>query len=344
MEIPLPALQNLAYFLVFASIVAYAALDGFDLGVGVLHLYARNDHDRRIFLNAIGPLWDGNSVWIVIAFGVLFAGFPHVFASLMSGLYLPMMILVFGFMFRAAAMEFRSKRPEPSHRQFWDFCFFASSFFLSLDFGMIVANLMIGLPIETNGELVRAQLDFFNPYSFMIGLLNVALFSLHGSIFLAMKTTGELRIRVRELVPFCVSAFLVLWGISTVMTALLMPKMFVPFFEYPILLIFVVIALATIFSIPYFEKRGQYQAAFLASTGSIAMLVTLVGIGFYPVLLKSSIADEHTLTIYNSSSSRTTLSIVAAVALTGIPLSFFYFKMLYNAFKGHVEIDDKISY
>lgn len=337
----LTTLQLFAFAIFFFSAIAYAALDGFDLGVGCLHLFARTDHERRIFLNAIGPVWDGNSVWIVISMGVLFAAFPKAFASLCSGMYLPVMFLVFSFMFRAAAIEFRSKYETWWWRIMWDIFFFLSSLLLSIDLGMIIGNMIAGVPMDAQGNFDSEKFQFMNAYSFAIGILNLHLFMMHGAIYLVLKTEGELRERLQELTYVVIWAFMFFWVIGTGLTYILERHMFHQFEQYPALLIIAFVAIGSIFSIIYYQRRNAYMKAFLASCFAIALLVLLVGIGLYPHILISTVDFEnHSLTIYNSSSSLITLQVIGLVVLTGVPLSVFYMSYLYRVFKGKVEIKD----
>ncbi|MEX1012737.1 MAG: cytochrome d ubiquinol oxidase subunit II [Waddliaceae bacterium] len=337
-------LQIFTYLVFFASIVAYAALDGFDLGVGALHLLVKKDKERRIFLNSIGPVWDGNSVWIVIAIGVLFAGFPFAFAKLFSSLYLPMMFLIVGLMFRTVAMEFRSKSPLTKWRTFWDITFALSSYLLMINLGMIIGALITGLPIDENGKFLRDQFQFITIYSVSISLLVTSLFALHGAIYLAMKTDGELRDRVKSWVPTLSTIFVFFWFTATLLTVIREPYMFDRFKEHPVLFFIALLAVGCILSISYFERVGRYGLAFVASTGSIALLVTLVGIGIFPHIVTSSIDYRNSLTLYNASSGLITLRVIMVVVLIGLPLSFGYLFFLYRTFRGKVEIDEKTSY
>lgn len=341
----LTTLQVFVFFLFVVSMIAYAALDGFDLGVGCLHLFARTDHERRIFLNSIGPVWDGNSVWIVICVGVLFAGFPKAFTSLFSGLYLPMMGLLFGFMFRAVAMEFRSKRKGKAWRRTWDFLFFLSSLALTLNLGFIIGNLIEGVPLDDKGHVIKEQLHFFSVYTFSVALLNLFLFSMHGAIYLTMKTEGELQERIQRWVTPLIFGFTLSWSTTTFFTAIHCPHMLAPFLKYPFLFGVVLLAIGSIFSIPFAESRRYYGLAFIASCGSIATLVTLTGIGLYPFVIRSSVlTEEHSLTLFNSSTSHATLLAISIVALIGVPLTFFYLSYLYRVFRGKVHIDETVSY
>ncbi|MDX9976060.1 MAG: cytochrome d ubiquinol oxidase subunit II, partial [FCB group bacterium] len=181
-------LQSYWFVLLGALLTGYAILDGFDLGVGILHPAARTDHDRRIFLNSIGPLWDGNEVWLVTFGGAMFAAFPEVYRSVFSGFYTAFMMLLFGLIFRAVSIEFRSKTQSRIWRSIWDYGFFFSSLLATFLFGVAVGNAMVGMPINEKGVYVGDFFDLLLPYPILVGVFTVALFAMHGSIYLYLKT------------------------------------------------------------------------------------------------------------------------------------------------------------
>ncbi|VHO04436.1 cytochrome d ubiquinol oxidase subunit II [Candidatus Rhabdochlamydia sp. T3358] len=333
-------LQHIALLIFLFSAIAYATLDGFDLGVGCLHLFARKDEERRVFLNAIGPVWDGNSVWIVISTGILLAGFPKVFASLLSGLYIPMMLLVFGFMFRSAAMEFRSKKESSLWRRTWDMLFFLASLLISVDLGLILGNLIQGMPLNHTGIILWDQLHFMNPYAFLIACFTLIFFTLHGCLYLLIKTEGDIQKHLLKLSYPLVIAFLVLWLATTLATYAYFPFMMDRIFTYPSLLIFVIISLFGVFCIPYQLYKERFGWAFIGSCIAILSLMLLYAIGTYPDLIISSKDPENlSLSIFNSSSSPITLWVIFIVALAGAPLSIFYVSYVYKIFKGKVKLD-----
>src|SRR5262249_39738146 len=159
-------------------LTGYAILDGFDLGIGILHPLARTDEERRVFMNSIGPLWDGNEVWLVTFGGALFAAFPNAYATAFSAFYTPFMLLLFALIFRAVSMEFRSKHPSPAWRQFWDGSFCAASTLATLLFGVAVGNSILGIPIDASQEFTGRFLDFLRPYPLLVGALAIAVFAL----------------------------------------------------------------------------------------------------------------------------------------------------------------------
>ena len=205
------SLNDIWYVLFIVIISGYLVLDGFDLGVGILHLFvARSDHERRVTLNSIGPVWDGNEVWLVVGGGALFAAFPLVYASLFSGFYLAMMLVLLFLIMRTVAIEFRSKRPSPTWRSFWDFMFFLSSLFISVLLGVAFGNIISGIPLDAAGNISAPLFDLLTPFALLVAVTTVAMLALHGSIYLAMKTEGDLLKRVTTLAPRLMVVFFTL--------------------------------------------------------------------------------------------------------------------------------------
>ena len=190
-------LRTVWFILLGVLLAGYAILDGFDLGVGILHPGARDDGERRIFMNSIGPLWDGNEVWLVTFGGALFAAFPEAYATAFSAFYLPFMLLLCALIFRAVSMEFRSKSESPVWRRSWDWSFFLSSLAAAVLFGIAVGDSMLGIPIGPDREFHGGLLDLLRPYSLLVGALNASMFAMHGAIYLHLKTEGQLQRRVR---------------------------------------------------------------------------------------------------------------------------------------------------
>lgn len=325
------------------AIIAYATLDGFDLGVGCLHLFTKTDQERRIMINTIGPVWDGNSTWIVIGGGVLFAAFPKAFSILAPNLYTPFMLMLFGFMLRAAAIEFRSKNKNPTWRSFWDISFFIASLILASIVGIVLGNLIHGMPLDSSGVIEGGLPALLKPYTLTIGLMGIACFMMHGSIFVLMKTEGPFHEKIRRWTHLTIAFFLLMWIIGSTLTFTLQPHMVRPFLLFPPLAIVPLLSLASILAIPYFIRKKQDGYAFLSSCLSIFFLLSLFLLGTYPNIVRSTLDPAASLTLMNSSVSELALWILVGVSMTGAPLSFFYFPYVYRVFKGKV-ILDKMSY
>lgn len=338
--ITLEMLQVATYLVMMFAVIAYATLDGFDIGVGLLHLFMKGDYERRVMINSIGPVWDGNSTWIVIGSGVLFAGFPRAFANLTSGFYTATMILLFGFMLRAASIEFRSKKPKLAWRYFWDSCFAIASLIVGASVGLILGNMIQGIPLNKLGVYEGGLFSLVGFYPLLVALFGLSLFTMHGSIYLLMKTEGHIHVKVRSWVKPLVFSFLILWALTTIFTYHYNKHMMQPFFEHPALSIFVLLSFISIGGVFHFVRLEKDGKAFACSCFSIVFLLVLFVIGTFPNIILSTIEPEtSSLTLFNSSASRTALLFMGIIGLTGIPLSFFYGSYVHKVFKGKVHID-----
>lgn len=337
-------LAILWYFVLGLASIAYCILDGFDLGVGALHLFAKTDEQRRIFLNAIGPVWDGNEVWIVIMMGGLFAGFPNAYATIFSGFYTLLMFLIAGLIFRAVAIEFRSKRSSPLWRSFWDVIFSIASILVGLAVGLILGNMIEGVPLDAAQEYVGTFADFFRPYSIIVSLTAMSLFAMHGTIYLTMKTEGEAHQIVRLWVNKAIIVFIFFYLLTSLATFLYMPHMIKHIFEKPFTIIFPILAFLAIFNIPRLISKGKDGWAFIFSCLSITFLLTLFGLGTYPTIVRSTIdPDTNSLTIFNVAASNATLRNLMVVVMIGVPLVLAYGFWIYHIFRGKVVLS-KSSY
>ncbi len=335
---------NLLWFGLLGVLLAgYAILDGFDLGVGMLHPLARTDQERRIFMNSIGPLWDGNEVWLVTFGGALFAAFPNAYATAFSAFYLPFMVLLFALIFRAVSMEFRSKQGHPRWRRFWDWCFFGASGLATLLFGVAVGDSMMGLPIGADMEFQGNLLDLVRPYSLLVGVLAVAVFLMHGSIYLYLKTEGDLQERIHGWMWRTFGIFLVLYLFTTIATLVALPGSTQNFREHPWLWSVVVLNVLAIANIPRAVFQGRPLYAFLSSAATIAALIFLFGVALFPNLIVSSLDPAWSLTIHNAASSQKTLGIMRNIAFVGMPFVLAYTVVIYWVFRGKVDVG-KLGY
>ncbi len=340
--IPL-SLQDLQFiwFTVFVILVTgYAVLDGFDLGVGMLHLFSKKDEERRLMLNAIGPVWDGNEVWFVTAGGALFAGFPIVYATLCSAFYIPIMILLGGIIFRAVAIEFRSKQPMAWWRWMWDILFSLASLIITFSLGTVLGNLIRGIPLDHEGEFIGSLDDLTSPYALLVGVLTVALFTMHGCIYIVMKTEGDLQEKMKSWVNPSIIFCIFLYALTTMATLIYMPHMIDVLKSRPALFIIVILNMLAVANIPREISLGKYGRAFLSSCANIILLIALWGLGTYPNAVRAINDPENlSLTIYNSSSSALTLKILLLIALIGVPLVISYTIVIYWIFRGKVKLE-----
>ena len=331
---------NLIWFILIGILLTgYAILDGFDLGIGSIHLFVKGDTNRRIMINSIGPVWDGNEVWLVTGGGALFAAFPHVYATVFSGFYSAIMLLLFVIIFRAVAIEFRSKNPSPKWRNAWDVAFSFSSILIALLFGVALGNVILGLPVRSDFE---ADISFFallNPYAVLVGITTVALFMMHGAIYGVLKTEGELQEKLRSWVNNTIIFFVISYVTTTMATLIYIPGMVVIFKQHPEFFIIAILNMLAIANIPREIQRKKELNAFMSSCASIAALLALFAVGMFPNLVPSTINPDYSLNIYNASSSRKTLEVMFTIALIGIPFVLAYTISIYWIFRGKVKID-----
>jgi cytochrome d ubiquinol oxidase subunit II len=315
-------------------LIGYAILDGFDLGVGMLHLFiARDDTERRLTLNSIGPLWDGNEVWLVTFGGAMFAAFPPLYASVFSGFYSAFMALLFALIFRAVSIEFRSKMTSRGWRMVWDVGFSAGSFLAALLFGVAAGNVLAGVPLELRGSLIQQ----LNPYALLVGALTVTLFAMHGTIYLYLKTEGALQQRIHGWMWRSFGVFMVFYMFATMYTLVNVPHAIANFERFPLLWVVPVLNVLAIANIPRAIYQGRPGYAFVSSACTIAAMVFLLGAALFPNVLTSSPNPEYSLTIYNASSSETTLTIMLMV---GMPAVLAYTAAVYWTFRGKVQLDE----
>ncbi len=332
---------NTIWFLLISILIAgYAILDGFDLGVGVLHLFARNETEKRINLNAIGPVWDGNEVWLLTAGGSLFAAFPIVYATVLSGLYIPLMLVLFALIFRAVSLEFRGQVDDPGWKKFWDRSFGIGSLLPSVLFGAAIGNILRGLPIAEDGTLFVTFFGLLNPFALLVGVLSLVMLVMHGSAYMAMKSEGELLTRMADWTNKAWMAFVVLYFITTIAAYFVAPFLFEGVLSSPLFWIMFIAMLAVIVYIPVAVKAGQHVRAFLATSSTIGLMIFLMGLSLFPRLVPSSADLANSLTIYNASSSQRTLTVMLVIALIGMPMVIGYTVWIYRIFRGKVVLNE----
>lgn len=332
-------LNTIWFILIGVLLSGYAILDGFDLGVGTLHLLIKNDNDRRVMINSIGPVWDGNEVWLVTGGGALFAAFPQVYATVFSGFYTALILLLFSLIFRAIAIEFRSKQPMKWWRQTWDISFSISSILIAFLMGVALGNIITGIPLDADKEFAGSFLSLIKPYTVLVGITTVALFMMHGSIYVVMKTEGELQNKIRSWVNNTIIFFVICYVTTTMYTLIYYPHMVQHFKDTPVLFLVAVLNMLAIANIPREIFHGREFRAFLSSCASIASLLALFAIGLFPNIVLSDPNPANSLTIYNAASSQKTLGIMLTIAILGIPFVLAYTISIYWIFRGKVKLD-----
>jgi len=332
---------NEIWFILFVVIIAgYLILDGFDMGVGILHLFAaKTDSERRISINSIGPVWDGNEVWLILGGGVLFAAFPLAYASLFSGFYMAMMLVLLVMILRTVAIEFRSKRPSARWRNTWDFIFWVSSLGLALLLGVAFGNVLSGVPIDAQGNIQVTLIQLLTPFALLVGVTTIAMFALHGGIYLTMKTDSDMQARVRHMIPRIMLVFFLLNTLIVAVMVLFRQKITAVYLTEIWPVIFPAGALIALIVAWYMLRKGRDFPAFVASGAMIALLLISSGIGMFPNLLISTTNPENNLTIYNAASAPNTLTVMLVIALIGMPVVLLYTTGVYYFFRGKTRLD-----
>src|SRR6266436_726739 len=347
-------MPTLWFILVAFMLTMYVLLDGFDLGAGVIHLWAaRTDEERRLILRAIGPVWDGNEVWLIAAAGTLFFTFPVLYASSFSGFYLPLIIVLWLLMLRGVAIELRSHISDPVWVAFWDGMFFLGSTLLAIFYGAALGNVIRGVPLNSNGFFFEALWTDFNPYSanpgildwytILIGLLALSALTVHGASYIAVKTEGVVNVRSRRIAWFAWLVTLVLTVLGTIATFSVQPAVGASFGSHPWEIIFPSIALVGLLGVGYFRFRQRDLAAFFSSCAYIVGMLACVAISLYPMVLPA-VNPANSLTISNASASQYGQTVGLVWWIIGIILAVIYFVITYRLFWGKVRLTDTVGY
>lgn len=333
-------LGTLWFVLIAVLFIGFFFLEGFDYGVGILHPFiAKDDSERRMVINTIGPFWDGNEVWLLTAGGAMFAAFPNWYATMFSGFYLALVVILLALILRGVAFEFRSKDDRPGWRRGWDWALFFGSAIPALLWGVAVGNLARGVPIDADMHYVGTFFDLLNPYSLVGGVLTFGVFTLHGALFLTMKASGEVEKRAKRIVkmlwlPVIVVA-LIFGGLTLAETNL---------FDSTISIIAFLLAAVALVGGGVVMMREQYGWAFLANGLAIVFVVVTVFAGMFPNVMISSLDVANNLTITNASSSEYTLSIMTVIALFFVPIVLIYQGWTYWVFRQRVTADSHLEY
>jgi cytochrome d ubiquinol oxidase subunit II len=328
---------NILWFILIAVLYSgFFILEGFDFGVGMLLPFAgKNDEERRVMINTIGPHWDANEVWLLTAGGATFAAFPHWYATLFSGFYIALFLLLVGLILRGVAFEFRSKDENPRWRTLWDWAIFIGSFLGALLLGVAFGNLTRGLPIDADMVYTGGFWYLLNPYALVAGLFSVAVMLLHGSLFLSLKTTGELEDRFKGLARKLWVAAISAGGLLFILSFFMVEG----FFSNPISAATAFLALAVL-SVSYlFINRGKFGLAFGMTAGAIGLSVITHFASIFPNVMISTTNPDFSLTIYNASSSPYTLKVMSFVALIFVPIMLIYQGWTYWTFRKRVTAD-----
>jgi cytochrome d ubiquinol oxidase subunit II len=329
-------LNTIWFVLVGVLIAGYGVLDGFDLGVGTLSLLSRSREERAAHIEAIAPFWDGNEVWLLTGGGALFAAFPYVYATVFSGFYLALMLLLVALIARVVALEYRNVVEGAGARRFFDAAFGVGSLLPAVLFGVAVGNVLRGVPVTADREWAGSFLGLLNPYAVVVGLVTLSLFSLHGALFLRLKTEGALAARLDRWIPRLWLAFVVLYALATGLTAAVSPFLFQGAFGNPLWIALALLLVAAVVTVPLAARAGRHGLAFVASGTTIVLMVLTAAVSMFPRIVPSSLDLAYSLTIYNASSSQRTLGAMLVIALIGVPIMLAYTIWAYHVFRGNV--------
>jgi cytochrome d ubiquinol oxidase subunit II len=320
----------------------YLMLDGFVLGMGFLSgVLAKNDTEKRVLINTIGPVWDGNEVWLLTAGGATFAAFPTTYALMFSYLYTALLLLLFSLIIRGVSFEFRGKIDSTAWKGAWDKAIIVSSFLPALLLGVTFGNLFRGLPMDAAGYHGNL-FSLLNPYGLVTGVLFVLAFAVHGALYVAIKTTGDLSQRASALANKLWPALLV---IAVVFLGYTYPatKIYTNYLANPVLLVVPLVAVAALLMVRVFAGKGALGKAFICSCLTIVFVAFTGVTGLFPNLIPSTLDPAYSLTIYNSSSSLLTLKIMTAVALIMVPIVIAYKIWAYRIFRHKVTESDVLE-
>ena len=340
-----------AWFIIVSVMVAgYVVFDGFDLGAGVAHLFvARTPDERRAVVSSIGPVWDGNEVWLLAAGGILYFAFPAVYASAFSGFYLPLMIVLWLLMLRAMAIEFRHQLENPVWTEAWDVVFAFASGLLAVFFGAALGNVVRGAPLDADGVFFLPLWTDFSPgaspgildwYTVLAGLAALAALTVHGALWLVLKTEGDVRDRSSTLFRRTWPALGILTGLLTWATFVVQPHVPERMFGAPAGLLLPVVAVGALVMMRVYEGRGRELPAFLASCGFIVFLLLSAVYGLYPYLLPSNGDPANGLSVENAAAGAYGLEVGLYWFVPGFVLVVVYFSYLYGKMAGKVRLDE----
>jgi cytochrome d ubiquinol oxidase subunit II len=335
-------LNTVWFVLIVVLFIGFFFLEGFDYGVGILLPFlGKNDRERRVILNTIGPVWDGNEVWLITAGGAMFAAFPNWYATMFSGFYLALVLMLLALILRGVAIEFRSKEDLPGWRSTWDWAFFAGSLVPALLWGVALGNLLRGVPIDQNMTYVGGFFNLLNPYALLGGLTTLAIFILHGAIFLSLKSTNLVLERAKAatkkvgpVATILVFLFVILgYFLTEAFTRLGVNPGIVP-----------LAAGAALLTAGYFVHTQRSGWAFAMTGLTIALSTITIFMSLYPRVIVSSLNPDWSLTIYNAASSPYTLRVMTIVALIFVPIVLVYQGWTYWVFRKRISDESALEY
>lgn len=331
----LELLQNIWFILVGLLLMGYSILDGFDLGIGtLLPFLAKKDEEKKVLFKAIGPFWDGNEVWLLTGGGALFASFPHAYATVFSGFYLALMLVLFALIFRAVSTEFFIH--DEKDRKVWEWCFIIGSFLPSLLFGVALGNVILGVPLDRGMNFTGNFFTLLRPFPLVVGLLGLNAILLQGTTYAASKTSGDIQKRARALTNKLWVSFICLFVLSFIAVVVYLPGALKKILAW----LAAIVVLAGWVFIKKCIGKGKETLAFFMSSLSFVGLWGIVGALHFPYLVRASNDLSLSLTVRNASSTELTLKVMLIIALVGMPLVLFYTYFIFKTFKGKIKINE----
>ncbi|MEI3606363.1 cytochrome d ubiquinol oxidase subunit II [Pseudogracilibacillus sp. SE30717A] len=336
------SLNEFWFILITILFVGFFVLEGFDFGVGIVSRFlGKNDQEKRVYINTIGPFWDANEVWLITAGGAMFAAYPHWYATMFSGFYIPLVFMLLALILRGVSFEFRGKVENDKWKNTWDWAMFIGSFLPPILWGVVLANFMIGMPINQDKEMVGSFLQFLNPFALLGGMMFLMLTITHGLQFITIRTTGELQERARQLgrkvAPITIILFLAFivvgYIISDVFTFHGQTFMVLPILAW----------ISLLFANLYNTQKLDLNAFGLTSI-TIILLTGSIFIGMFPRVMISSISDAYSLTVYNAASGAYTLKVMTYFSLTLLPFVLGYTIWSYYVFRKRIKKNDELEY
>jgi cytochrome d ubiquinol oxidase subunit II len=334
------SLESVWFFLWGLLWAVYFMTDGFDLGIGALYpILGKTEKDKRTMINALGPLWDGNEVWLLTAGGVTFAAFPLVYSVMFSSLYTALMLILFALIIRGVSFEFRNKIDSPAWIKIWDACIFIGSIAPAILFGVAFANIFKGIPIDGEGLFQGNLLTLLNPYGLLGGVLFLLLFLQHGANWIAIRSEGDLQERAVKTAKAIWPALVAVAVIFLIASWFATP-LYNNYLAHPVLFLVILITVAALLGVRFYLQQDAFFKAWFASALAIVGATFFGVIGLFPNLFPSSIDPKFSLSAYNASSSPLTLKIMLAVVLIFVPIVLAYQVWTYFMFKDKVTDED----
>jgi len=343
-------MESIWFAIVAFMVAAYVILDGLDIGAGIIApLIARSNDDRRTILRSIGPVWDGNEVWLLAAGGTLYFAFPLLYASSFSGFYLPLMMVLWLLMLRGLGLELRNHLDTDVWRNFFDFIFSLSSILLAIFFGAALGNVIRGVPLRPDGYFFEAlwtnwrvgtDPGILDWYTVMAGVVALVVLALHGALYVTTKTEGDLNTRTRKLASTLWPVVLLLTLFSLVATIYIRPEWLANYKNFPVLFIVPAIVFVSQFSVLHFHVKGNEKAAFVSSAVYIAFMLVGAAVALYPNVLPSSGDPALSLTVHNAKAGEHGLQVGLVWWSLGLVIAVGYFFYVYRMFRGKIRLDE----